>query len=1400
MARPNRFTSDKSPSRFDSEQNVSVRREATEDAAIARGAQHVRTRRPAVPAPGRPTAPPPSRDAPEGVSGRTWEAVRAAGYQDARALVAFRPDRMGASLGKVTLAELDALHRESVRASYDASKLDPKLVAFLADQRIRPHEARGFIRFCGGKGVGFDWIKDVAFAKLDERKAIEMKPSGWRELLQAPPERAPTFDPRGPREAGRDLLSEGELVALRADPRRAEELLDAKPDSDNVGEMLLLSQALTAKGQGEVALRLAVHAAGVESEKLSETQRYQVQALAPAAAMLAAGQSLTARAMVADNVLVSADAGSRASRVALRGAVAATRQRADATYARACRLHGPGREAALEMAKEQYLRVVADAGLDKAQAKAALGVQSGAAVLDLVRATVVASGSASVAMQVSSPKDAQFDKRTVPAEGAAWLMGSGGVASLVDPMVKGHVLHAWGRLHALHAPRLAFPSLPVGADLFRFDFLLGELRKLAEDVARIEALLTQFKQMLLDQALDKVGLLEGVSEELARLVDGLVKKVEALALEVPGIVDDLVSAARDRAVVIALVEALKAWPHDRWIDLVTSASRDVSNGVDPGTAILNVAKRWLEPDITRILGDVKTQLETDLQALTQELHEAALPQELLDSFGEAAQAAGVTDPSTAILKPLQDALAGIDLVAAARAHLDELDVTEVPLWAEALILAYVAAPLVIGIIAFAPAAAVVGVVGGLIGGAIGAITGGAVGTALGVGAAFSAAVTALLALGVQYLIAVVLRALGDALGLAAQLQALVDRALGQIHDLVSGIMAALADVGTIQGMLAGITSLLEDIEALIPGEVATAVIDALTSARDTVLDNAQSIALATQRAFFRETLEYVDAVPLSFSSSLPQAGLMVGHLDPRYGASAEVAAVASSFETERVLRAVDSEQVLTQVLSLRQLLGSATDLQPLLAGVPLNFAITQADLDRVAPGLHRVLIKDVEVHVDFEVPPETQVALSTILGTADAIAGLRMDPALDGRIPGGGFPALPVVAGRVPTGIPALLTHLGESRVRLKPSQKLAKAYTDECGRTLAPMFLPPTLHGTRLLADPDPEAHAAGWRHLQLLDAQEELLLSHFDVLQDTVRFVRPEKGLKPFEHRGLIGSWRLEVPALVLGSVQHQLPAIRDVRLVVGAVAHYDRPLADLVAQTPVTVVEPTPDATGLGLPGLQSLEDLLTQLDQTVASLADALEDTVAGLGAQVSGLVDVTTQVQGALEDATEALQTAMVVRLSGALATPTTAGTTLQAIVMRTSDLANALDVLKGIAPASWTVSGIDPTKVARVVEVVVTPVTTAGILGGALTLPSSPSVVGFLAATAPSGAQPVTESVTLATGQSMTIPGLEFTSNGATLTNPNGVWTLKLPAGMPLAPASPALTEVLVGILMEVNP
>jgi hypothetical protein len=285
--------------------------------------------------------------------------------------------------------------------------------------------------------------------------------------------------------------------------------------------------------------------------------------------------------------------------------------------------------------------------------------------------------------------------------------------------------------------------------------------------------------------------------------------------------------------------------------------------------------------------------------------------------------------------------------------------------------------------------------------------------------------------------------------------------------------------------------------------------------------------------------------------------------------------------------------------------------------------------------------------------------------------------------------------------------------------------------------------------------------------------------VLRDGLRFVLPDKQLKPFEHRGLIGDWQLEVPALVNESVRQLLPPIRDVRLVVSTVARHDPALVPLVAQPQLLLPEvalPTPDSPAdaaeliasvldeLGDRFQSAIDELRRQIDATL----DDLTGKVAALGAGVQGLLGVSELLVAA---------TTQLAALTGVFAPEQT----IRMLVLDKAALANAAGFLAGstaartttftVAPDALAAQGIAGT-VERCVAAVIAPVA-ASVL---LEQPVWPTEDGSLRG--PSGADYPLD--------------LDRGSAFAAVDEPTpvGEWRITLPAN------SPALTDVGIGLLV----
>lgn len=1308
-----------------------------------------------------------------GVSRAAKQALKTAGYRESEQLAYLRVGHLGGATRGITLGDLDRLHEEQLLAMYGALGVPADQSATLAHHRVHPPHAAYYLPVCGGHVIvpdafgGLDVLDVLRDRELFEAHLVDLDPRRPLPEPEPPIDWLPGGGVTDPPEIGVDLLDVAALRRVALDEPSVARFVQEGIGADDVGPAVYTAQLLLTQGRRDEALGVLQRVRQLDSDAMSMTGRYQAEVLAPALIALhgvdAGTRGPRQRIQAAEMALRKAIPGSRTHTALVRTVVAEQRIAGDVHLRRSQVATGPARERERRAARQAYLAALTGGSSpdgDDAHADPLIALQGAAPLLDLYR---------SVGAAVTAPTEPTLlktgdEQRLLPADGFAYVLGGGGVSSLVDDVVKGHAMHAWKQLHRLTCGGTAYVPRILPGDLFRFDWLLEEARQLADDVARIEELLTSFLNLVMQQALAKIGSVTGIVEELARLIADLVKRVQAVAAAVPAIVAELAEKAQTSALIVGLVRWLRDWPHDRWIRVIEAIIGAVASGDNVIDRVMDAIIGPLEADIAQILGDAQRQIEDTLERFQEQVDGLALPDELLSEFRDALSAAGISDPSTEILAPLEEALANLDLMAIARDALEDLGaVVGVPDWLKAVLAVWVLAPMVGAVVAL------------LAGGPIGWV---------------------LLWVGLDYLVSLAVRALTDVLGLATDLQNQVDEAIGRLNELIGGLVTALADVGALQGMISGVDAILDGIEGLLSEAERAAIHGALTTARDTVLDNVHGITVALERAYFRETLDLVQAAPAEgFSTDLPNDGQMLGFNDPRYGSSAVVAQVLSTYELERVRRTSSPLQELTQVISLRHMLGSAAALQPLLAGLPLNFAITQTFLDRLIPGLEETLIEDVQLHLDFDAPPEVQAALDTVLSTASSLAGGAIDPALDGRVPGGGFPGLPVVVGRVPSGIPAVLTHQGTSYVRLRPGHELLNAYTDACGCPADPLRLPPPIRGTRLLDDPDPEAHEAGWRRLVLLDSPAQQVFSHFDVLNDTIRFHVGDKQLKPFEHRGMVGTWSLNVPALRLGSVVHQLPPLRDVRLVVSGTARYSTHLADLVAQPPVPVTEPDVIAAAsglvpdLGLPAdvaaiLAKLDDLKGAIDgvtgDLTAALTGELDDLTAALGTSITGFTD-----------ATDRMATSVAAAMGNLLAVAEGLAGQVAIVQLSTETLGNATSVLSGSNAGTWSATdvsaaladqGVAASSINRVVQVVIVPVLTTSLLGGAVTWPSAAGELAFT----PTGGTRQETPVTF-DGGTVLIDADDLGSP----TSPSGSWELTLPSGMP------SLDRVLIGLVVE---
>jgi hypothetical protein len=411
-------------------------------------------------------------------------------------------------------------------------------------------------------------------------------------------------------------------------------------------------------------------------------------------------------------------------------------------------------------------------------------------------------------------------------------------------------------------------------------------------------------------------------------------------------------------------------------------------------------------------------------------------------------------------------------------------------------------------------------------------------------------------------------------------------------------------------------------------------------------------------------------------------------------------------------------------------------------------------------------------------------AAGAVVEGSRAIAGVAADPSLDGRIPGGGFPGLAVVAGRVPTGLPIALSHLGPSRVRIR-APELADHFVDECGRDVAPTDLGCALAKTRLLTDLlNPDAAAEGWQLLEFDDPAVNHVFSHFHVLQDGLRFVLPEKQVKPFEQRGLIGSWRLTVPALVNQSVVQLLPAIRDIRIVISTVARHDGNLVPLVKQPALSLPEP-PIPVG-SAPG-----QVNAAFNDALADLGKLFEDLLGDLKGQIDGtLADLTAKVGQLGSGVTSLIDVASVLSAAtaqlAALAGVAAPGAGVRMVTLDKASLSNPTAFLAGGGTATSTTFTIT--------QAMLTTANATGTLKGVLGVIVSPTPVP-----PPVGTITFPTALGKLTAPDGSVHNIKIDSGLAFVDVPDttgalGLWKIELPAGMP------ALTNLGVGVLVQLLP
>ncbi|HYG47285.1 MAG TPA: hypothetical protein VD846_05010 [Allosphingosinicella sp.] len=1358
---------------------------------------------------------------------------------------------LGQGASRLTLEHVDLLHREALSATYRGTGLPRSAVARMVALRMPAWEMLDFIEPCSGLVAPRPGT--VASLPIDWRRAIDRDRliAGLRR--NGSPYRPTPFPVPQPRpQPGPDWHAPfGEDRPIRS-IERAVDLLgagDVRPFLGQLGgqagpaapsfpgSLLATAYGLAMKGDNPGALRIAGLAASGKDDGKSDSASYQRLVIAPAFAAAVADDSRTAIA-ASRAALKGTTAGTAAQTIAHRAAVRAAASEARRARA-AAKGGGAGRRARKRGAVEATIGVATAEHLEGLAARPGAALETAAAMLDLYRAYAAAMNGIS-----TSPSTLRHGRPTFPRDdrpSASDILQRGPSAYLGDPTIRLHAFDSFLHLHRLCAREPA-----CGAwNLFRFDYLADESRKLLDDLARIDQLSVELIEMLRDAAVERIGATDAFRQQLAALLQRLVSDINAAAGRLRDTVAAAVPRLRELGALQAIYDLLKNWPWQNWATVIEAIGAAFAAGTDPAIAARDALAARMGGSLQSALSGAKSTITGALGAVE------ALVSEPLSSNAMAtlrAELSVVLTPEA--LTPLDHALDAIKFVAVAQPILDEIDAAdvsaEIPAWLQTLLLAYVAAPFVAALAVAAPA-----IILRLLGVEVPFV--GAIAASV---CAFL--VTALVQLGVS----LVLQLLAGLLSRTLQITAEVNRLVNRLDAIGNDLVASLATTAMIQSALDALNALLARLDDAFPPEINSALSDAVLAARTALRLDLGTVLKAAEESFFRETLEIVEVLP-QLEDASPS-----GMHDPGLGYSNRLAAALSRFEAERIRRMTEPAQVLTQVLSLRQLLaGTAEEIEQvfektlLKAENVLSFNLDFIDLDRIAPGLHRQMIRDVQLQIDFDLdsvglpvaspsgaPITAADAVAAIVGENNALAGGLSDPALDGAVPGGGFKGLPVVAGRLPTGIPALLTHGGISTFRIRGPQSIAEAA--ERGSRL--------VTGATLEPDPQEELAFMKWWRLTICEPPQSHLFSHFRVLEDGVRFFNPGKEIHPFEFRSVIGNWSLEIPAVKLGFVTPKLPKIRDVRLIFSTIARYDRDLASAIRLPPLAVPVNEPDLTRED-DVLDLLADPQSLLNANLAKVAALLEDLLKSMGviAQLPELISGLRDQVGALGSAVETLgrttqATAAAVGEMQAEMEAALAATRTE-LAARVASLESAVEggfaslggdigslgeKLEDLEAISTTTAGLISGlpnaggAAARKLRIITFATTDASILTGApkawtvdqamlagrgidggatvawvavTALPSAGSAVGGLipGTTAPSWpAAPATLSLAPASGGPARSAQLVFDSptasvDGATLgggsapVSPLGTWTLDLPPGMP------ALSEAVVALFLE---
>ncbi len=536
------------------------------------------------------------------------------------------------------------------------------------------------------------------------------------------------------------------------------------------------------------------------------------------------------------------------------------------------------------------------------------------------------------------------------------------------------------------------------AGRWRSQKLLSQAIGVVEQANALEGHITQLQALQAVKGLAGEQVLQPVLQSAIKDLGALKDTVADIHVpDLPSAVQKVVEAGGKHAILARfLVWLAQTDVVDFWIDLFGALIEDVATFDSDLTDTKKVINRVLGGDLLsgiqaqldqlraellsnhdRLAAEVEGHLAEAVQVITAGLSRAL---SALDIPLQAPGAPGIPDP-------FQDALA--KLAATVRQKLDEVRQALVdglralttldPKLFRVLVIVYLVLPIL--------AALAIGLAGGPF---------------------TAAALAAIVLVAVQQLIHLVLRLLTGPLN--AQLDELhraLDHAVANLRRLINdvgGQITAKVEGAseTLGYQLELVARGLQALRDLLPREYLDEAAQLLGAARDSLLRRATAVALAGEVALGQETGAVFDVLDLDYSGArggLPRAPHLPGGTNPRRFAGERLLVDLSRLVEQQLRQDVGREMLLTQRLSLFDLLRTAQQdgaspadaLQRLLFGQDVIIELSeQALLDATHPGAYRALIHRVR-----------------LVGLATGV----VDPA---------------------TVLPVQLTHLGPSRTRVK--------------------------------------------------------------------------------------------------------------------------------------------------------------------------------------------------------------------------------------------------------------------------------------------------------------------------------------------------------------------------------